>query len=52
MAASQSPSRQQPMSNCGSGCCDDSAFEDDGEARIRFEPIDYHEEEGTDEDYR
>jgi hypothetical protein len=39
------------MSNCGCASGDKRAFEDDGEARIRFEPIDRHEEESGDEDY-
>ena len=46
------PSRQQPMSNCGCASGDKRAFEDDGEAIIRFEPIDRYEEERNDYDYR
>jgi hypothetical protein len=48
MAASLSPSRQQPMSNCDCASGEDSAFEDDGEATIRFDPLDRHEEESHD----
>jgi hypothetical protein len=34
------PSRQQSMSNCGCASGDERAFEDDGEARIGFDPLD------------
>jgi len=42
------PPRQQPICNYGCASGDERAFEDDGETTIRFEPIDRHEEEGTD----
>jgi hypothetical protein len=43
--------KQKLIGDCGSGCRDDRAFEDDGEAAIWFELIDCHEEESADEDY-
>jgi hypothetical protein len=36
------------MSNYGCASDEDSAFEDDGEATIRFDPLDRQEEESPD----
>jgi hypothetical protein len=44
-------SRQQLVGDCGRGCRDDRAFEDDGETAIWFELLDRYEEESADEDY-
>ena len=44
------PSRQLSLCNCYSGCGEDGAFQDDGEATIWFKPVDPGEQERTDED--
>jgi hypothetical protein len=36
-------SGQQLLCNCHSACCEDRAFQDDGEAVIWFEPLDRRE---------
>ena len=45
-------SRQQLLCNCRPACGADRAFEDDGEARVWFEPLDCREQECGDEDDR
>ena len=45
-------SRQQLLCNCRPACGEDRAFEDDGEARVWFEPLDCREQEYGDEDDR
>ena len=45
-------SRQQLLCNCRPACGEDRAFEDDGEARVWFEPLDCREQQCGDEDDR
>ena len=45
-------SRQQLLCNCRPACGEDRAFEDDGKARVWFEPLDCGEQECGDEDDR
>jgi hypothetical protein len=51
VAAALARLRQQLIGDCGPGCRDDCALEDDGEATIWFELLDRYEEESADEDY-